>query len=69
MVGLFGFGMILWFTGRALLFIMPILVFFFGIIGLVKDRKVAMAIVGMSLELVYVIFVIIGYFMTLAYPI
>ncbi len=60
--GAFLVGAIYYLMGYVLMFVMPILVFIYGIVGVVKDKGVAMAIVGLNLGLVYIIIMVFGYF-------
>ena len=49
--------------GYAGMFIMPLLTLVFGIVGVVKDRSVAMSIVGLNLSLAVFVIMLINYFM------
>lgn len=53
--------------GYVLMFAIPIIIITYGIIGVVKDRVVAMGLVGLSLGLVYIILMVIGYFIHMNY--
>jgi hypothetical protein len=39
--------------GYVLMFAIPLITVIYGIIGMVKDRNMAMAIVGLSLAIIY----------------
>ena len=41
--------------GMVLMFVMPILIFTYGFVGIIKDKGVAMAIVGLNLGIVYML--------------
>jgi hypothetical protein len=43
------------------MFVMPVLIFTYGIVGIVKDRVVAMAIVGLNLGIGYLFIMIVLY--------
>lgn len=52
-----------YFMGQILMFVMPILILTYGIVGIVKDKVVAMAIVGLNLGIVYIFIMIVFYLM------
>ena len=53
--------------GYVLIFVMPILVFIYGIVGVVKDKNVAMGIVGLNLGIAYIFVMLFGFFMRFLY--
>ena len=52
--------------GFVLVLVMPIITTIYGIVGIVKDKKLLMAIIGLILELVYLGFVLAGYLINYA---
>ena len=52
--------------GFVLVLVMPIITTIYGIVGIVKDKKLVMAIIGLILELVYLGFVLAGYLINYA---
>jgi len=53
--------------GMVLMFVMPILVFTYGIVGMIKDKNMAMSIVGLNLGIAYLIMMLFSYFARFLY--
>ena len=49
--------------GMVLMFVMPILVFIYGIVGIIKDKNIVMGIVGLNLGIAHLFMMIFSYFM------
>ncbi len=60
-------GRLYYFLGYVLMFVMPILIITYGIIGVIKDKGVAMAIVGLNLGVAYFLMMVLRYFMNFMY--
>lgn len=56
-----GFVILVMTMGYALVFIVPSLTVIFGIVGLIKDNKIPMAIIGLNLGLIVWIQVIFNF--------
>ncbi|MFX0076963.1 MAG: hypothetical protein ACFE96_16070 [Candidatus Hermodarchaeota archaeon] len=53
--------------GYVLMFAMPIIVLIYGFIGIIKDRKLAMAIIGLNLGLAYFVLMVFGIFINVVW--
>jgi len=53
--------------GYVLMFAIPLITVIYGIIGMVKDRNMAMAIVGLSFGIIVFILIYVNYFMRILY--
>jgi hypothetical protein len=54
--------------GYVMTFAMPLITVIYGIIGMVKDRNMAMSIVGLSFGIIVWIMIFFNFFMNIYYP-
>jgi len=53
--------------GFVFMFAMPIITIIYGSVGLVKDNKIPMAIIGLNLGIAYLVMMLVRYFVIFSY--
>jgi len=60
-------GALYYLMGYVFMFAMPIITIIYGIVGLAKDNKIPMAIIGLNLGIAYLVIMLVRYFMIFSY--
>ena len=60
-------GALYYLMGYVFMFAMPIITIIYGIVGLAKDNKIPMAIIGLNLGIAYLVIMLVRYFVIFSY--